>query len=82
MTLVLQYNNDNHHHISKLSTYSQLAALSSTAKKLADKAKIAKSDYVDVTLDDNQSDELSSMMEKIEEQCHNELDKLMQNQSL
>ena len=34
--------------------------------------------YVGVTLDDNQSDELSSMMENIKEQCHNKLDKLFQ----
>ena len=43
---------------------------------LADKVKLAKYDHLDITLDDDQSDELCGVIERIEDQCHDELGKL------
>lgn len=47
-------------------------------ERSADKAKITKYENLEVTLDDDQSDELSSVIDKIEEQHQNELDKVFQ----
>ena len=45
-------------------------------ERSADKAKLAKCDDLEVTLDDEQSDELSSIMSQIEETSADELDKI------
>ena len=45
-------------------------------ERSADKAKLAKCDDLEVTLDDEQSDELSSIMSNIEETSADELDKI------
>ena len=47
-------------------------------ERSADKAKLAKYDDLDVTLDDEQSDELSSIMSKIEESSVDELSKIFE----
>ena len=46
-------------------------------ERSADKAKITKYESLEVTLDDDQSDELSSVIDKIEEQHQDELDKVI-----
>ena len=45
-------------------------------KRSADKAKITKYESLEVTLDDDQSDELSSVIDKIKEKHQDELDKV------
>ena len=45
-------------------------------ERSADKVKLAKYDHLDITLDDDQSDELCGVIERIEDQCHDELGKL------
>ena len=45
-------------------------------ERSADKAKLAKCDDLEVTVDYQQSDELSSIMSKIEEISADELDKI------
>ena len=47
-------------------------------ERSADKAKLTKYDDLDVTLDDEQSDELSSIMSKIEESSPDELSKIFE----
>ena len=47
-------------------------------ERSADKAKLAKYEHLDVTLDDDQNDELNAVIEKIEEQHNDELGKVFQ----
>ena len=47
-------------------------------ERSADKAKLDKYDHLDVTLDDDQNDELNAVIEKIEEQHNDELGKVFQ----
>ena len=47
-------------------------------ERSADKAKLAKYEHLDVTLDDDQNNEWNSVIEQIEEQYNGELDKVFQ----
>jgi len=47
-------------------------------ERSADKAKLARYSHLDDTLDDDQNNELNSVVKRIEEHCNDELDKVFQ----
>jgi len=59
-------------YLSPASTVKQKQA--TQRERSADKAKLARYDHLDVMLDDDQNNELNSVVERNEEHCNDELD--------